>query len=141
MKPRKSFFFFLIFFFYIYWVIVYAGARTPQLTVTGITKYHLGQQARCLESHSNVRPYSCILHPWVKSVKSVKFFELPKKGYLGKVQVITCISQLDVQKLGTLSPKVGLGLPNLNPLFHQNITKENHGSAHFPWKGRKSTLG
>ena len=36
------------FFFFFGWVSVYAGARTHELKVTRMTRYHLGQQARWL---------------------------------------------------------------------------------------------
>ena len=42
------FIFYYYYFFLACWVSVYAGARTPELKVTGKIGYHLGQQARWL---------------------------------------------------------------------------------------------
>ena len=43
------------FFFFFCWVSVYAGARTPEVKVTSMTRYHLGQQARWSFS----KPFDC----------------------------------------------------------------------------------
>ena len=80
----KAFFFFFFdkpfskpFLFFFCWVSVYAGARTPEVKVTSMTRYHLGQQARWSFS----KPFDC----------TVSFLFYTKRLYNGVLALLNSI--------------------------------------------------
>ena len=64
-------------FFFFCWVSVYAGARTPEVKVTSMTRYHLGQQARWSFS----KPFDC----------TVSFLFYTKRLYNGVLALLNSI--------------------------------------------------